>query len=141
MTPKGAVLLIEDDFDVREALGQVLEDAGYAVASAATGAEALRVLRAGYRPAVILLDLWMPDVDGPQFRAEQRRDEAIAAIPVIVVSADRGVEAKAREMGAAAFVAKPAHVDVLLRAIASAAPGAPPRRGDPRDASAAPVAR
>jgi CheY-like chemotaxis protein len=128
ISPRRPILLVEDDFDVRDALAQVLEDAGYPAVAAASGAEALRMLRAGLRPAVILLDLWMPGLDGPQFRAEQRRDPEIADIPVVVLSADRGVERKAMELGAAAFVAKPAHVDELLRVIASLA--SPPAHAD-----------
>jgi CheY-like chemotaxis protein len=60
----------------------------------------------------------MPDLDGAQFRVEQLRDPAVAGIPVVVVSADRAVERKALEIGAAAFVPKPAHVADVLRIVA-----------------------
>jgi CheY-like chemotaxis protein len=108
------LLLVEDDADVRESLGEVLRDAGYAVAWAANGADALRALRSGLRPAAILLDLMMPGVDGFEFRAAQRGDPAIAAIPVIVLSADRAIDQDARILGAAGHLPKPARVaDVL----------------------------
>jgi CheY-like chemotaxis protein len=119
------ILLVEDDFDVRDALAQVLEDSGYRVAAASNGLEALALLRAGLRPAAILLDLWMPDLDGAHFRQEQLRDPELAAIPVVVVSADRAVERKAQEIGAAAFLPKPAHVADVLRTLSRfAAPSA-----------------
>ena len=51
------------------------------------GAEALALLASGLRPAVILLDLHMPNVDGWEFRKRQLQDAALAEIPVAVVSA------------------------------------------------------
>jgi CheY-like chemotaxis protein len=57
------------------------------VATAEDGAEGLAYLRVGHRPRVILLDLMMPGVDGWDFRAEQKRDEELAHIPVIAISA------------------------------------------------------
>ncbi len=117
------VLLVEDDGDVREALADVLREHGYDVAWAADGAEAIRALRSGLRPAAILLDLMMPVMDGFQFRAEQRSDPALARIPVIVVSADRAIDRDAAALGAAAKLAKPARVDDLLATVARVASG------------------
>ncbi len=125
----GPILLVEDDFDVRDALAQVLEDSGYRVATAENGVQALSRLRAGLRPTAILLDLWMPDLDGAHFRVEQLRDPELAAIPVVVVSADRAVERKASEIGAAAFLPKPAHVADVLRTLARFAGPAAPSTG------------
>jgi len=81
------VLIIDDDGNSREALAELLADQGYDVATAEDGAEALAYLRVGHRPRVILLDLMMPGTDGWDFRAEQKRDEMLAAIPVIAISA------------------------------------------------------
>jgi CheY-like chemotaxis protein len=117
------ILLVEDDADVREALADVLQDAGYDVARAADGAEGIRALRAGLRPAAIVLDLMMPVMDGFQFRAEQRSDPDLARIPVILVSADRALDRDASAMGVAARLAKPAQVDDLLATIAQVAGG------------------
>ncbi len=115
------VLVIEDDDDVREALADVLREAGYDVAWAADGAEAIRALRSGLRPSAILLDLMMPVMDGFAFRAEQRSDPALEAIPVIVVSADRFLDRDAGALGAAASVAKPTEPGVLLSTVARVA--------------------
>jgi CheY-like chemotaxis protein len=117
------ILLVEDDDDVREALADVLREHGYDVAWAADGAEAIRALRSGLRPAAILLDLMMPVMDGFQFRAEQRSDPALAPIPVIVVSADRTLEREAQGLGAAARLSKPAPVEDLLATVARVAAG------------------
>lgn len=115
------ILLVEDDDDVREALADVLRDAGYDVAWAADGAEAIRLLRAGLRPAAIVLDLMMPVMNGFQFRAEQLSDPDLARIPVILVSADRSLDRDARAMDVAARVTKPAQVEDLLATIAQVA--------------------
>jgi CheY-like chemotaxis protein len=112
------LLLVEDDDDVREALADVLREAGYVVARAADGAEAICALRSGLRPSAILLDLMMPVMDGFQFRAEQRRDPELARIPVILVSADRTLDRDARALDVAARLAKPAQVEDLLATVA-----------------------
>jgi CheY-like chemotaxis protein len=85
--PVPSVLIIDDDSGSREALAELLVDEGYDVATAEDGAEGLAYLRVGHRPRVILLDLMMPGVDGWDFRAEQKRDEELAHIPVIAISA------------------------------------------------------
>ncbi len=116
-----SILLVEDDDDVREALVDVLRGAGYEVAWAADGAEAIRALRAGLRPSAILLDLMMPVMDGLQFRAAQRSDPALAPIPVILLSADRTIDRDARALEVAARLAKPAQVEDLLATVAKVA--------------------
>jgi len=111
------VLLVEDDFDLRDALIPVLEYDGHQVVGAANGREALEQLRSGQRPSLILLDLMMPEMDGSQFRAEQLRDPELASIPVVVVSADAYAEQKAAVLGAVACLRKPVDIDDLLEEI------------------------
>jgi CheY-like chemotaxis protein len=110
----GPVLLVEDDLDIAEAILDVLMDEGYEVAHATNGREALELLHTQPRPAVILLDLMMPEMDGPQFRAEQLRDPALSSIPVVVLSADRLVAQKAQELGVWGYVTKPLQPDQLV---------------------------
>ena len=81
------LLLIDDDEDLRESLGEALEGAGFVVFSAANGREALDSLAAGLRPDVILLDLLMPIMNGWQFCQARKNDAALTAIPVIAMSA------------------------------------------------------
>ncbi len=113
MTP-APVLIVDDDFEVRDSLGDVLLESGYQVALAADGQEALELLAGGLRPFAIILDVMMPVVDGIQFRALQRRDPAIADIPVVILSADRYVESRAGELQAAAYLTKPARIESIL---------------------------
>jgi CheY-like chemotaxis protein len=112
------VLIVEDDLDIRDALGQILEDEGYVVATAANGQEALDQLRSGAPPPrLILLDLMMPVMNGWQFRAEQMDDPALADIPVVVISADTHVGDKASQLGVNEYFRKPIEITGLLRTL------------------------
>ncbi len=115
MTERPTIFIVEDDTDTREMLGRFLELEGFAVETAANGAQALRRLEAGVRANVILLDLMMPVMDGWQFRKEQIRRAQLAAIPVIVVSAvgrDR-----IEKIDADAYLSKPVDLEELLESV------------------------
>jgi signal transduction histidine kinase/CheY-like chemotaxis protein len=105
--PGPKVLLVEDDPDMREAVEFFLAEEGYGVESAANGREALERLRAGRRPAVILLDLIMPVLDGAGFRAEQARDPDLARIPVVLLTAARDPVDRTAALGVEGYLAKP----------------------------------
>jgi CheY-like chemotaxis protein len=112
-----AVLVIDDNEDVREAVETALDLAGYTTVPAADGKAALELLRAGLQPIVILLDLMMPVMDGLEFLDAQRRDPRLAAIPVIIVSAFSRL-AEAERLGATAVLTKPVDFGELLALIA-----------------------
>lgn len=109
------ILLVEDDYGVRDALSMLLEDEGYAIASATNGKEALHLLATRTPlPDVILLDLAMPIMNGWEFRAAQQQDARLAHIPVIVLSADRSIAIKATGITADAYVGKPVLIEALI---------------------------
>jgi CheY-like chemotaxis protein len=109
------VLVVEDDFDLRDAVADALRDAGHEVLLASNGAEALAVLRnGGPRPGLILLDLMMPVMDGWEFRQKQLADPALASIPVVALSAHADV----RHFEAAENLAKPVSLQKLLDTVA-----------------------
>jgi CheY-like chemotaxis protein len=112
--PAKSILIVEDDFDIREALTQILRDEGYTVAGASNGLEAIKLLRERRDFGLILLDLMMPVMDGWQFRAEQKQDPALAAIPVLVLSADANIQHRASSIDAAGYLKKPIQLDTLL---------------------------
>jgi CheY-like chemotaxis protein len=113
-TPSGKyILLVEDDELLRGAMRMVLEWEGYRVACAGDGLEALACLRGGCRPALILLDVMLPVLDGVRFRQWQRRDPELAAVPVVVVSALEAADCPE----AAAHVRKPFAPQELLEAV------------------------
>ena len=110
--PRPPVLVVEDDHDVRVTLRGVLEDEGYEVMTAANGKDALALLEhADPKPALILLDLMMPIMDGWQLVETLRAQELFAAIPFIVHSAfvDLGLPD-----GASAVLRKPIDVDNVV---------------------------
>lgn len=116
--PDRLILVVEDDDDVRQSVGNALEDEGYRVDSAANGLEALNRLRhRGLRPDLILLDLTMPVMDGWAFRVEQLKDADLAAIPVIVFTAHGIPREVAQQLNAAGFIAKPVRLEALLSAV------------------------
>lgn len=82
------ILLVEDDSDLREAMTDMLEESGYRTVAVANGLECMEWLReAEQLPLLILLDLMMPVMDGWQVRTEQLKDERLAPIPVVILSA------------------------------------------------------
>jgi CheY-like chemotaxis protein len=109
---------VEDDFDVRDALVEILESEGREVMGAGNGLEALNQMRMGPSPCLVLLDLMMPVMDGWQFRVEQLRDPRLAVIPVVLMSADARVDQEAATLGAAAYLRKPLEVEELLEIVA-----------------------
>ena len=82
------VLVVEDDADTAEALSELLVLRGYRSAVSRNGQEALDRLRSGDRPCLILLDIMMPVKNGWDVRDEMLADRDLAAIPVVVVTAD-----------------------------------------------------
>lgn len=80
------ILVVEDDRDLREVLAESLQLEGFEVVEAVDGMDALERLRAGVRPALVVLDLVMPRMDGRQFLAALRADRALADLPVVLVT-------------------------------------------------------
>lgn len=113
------ILVIDDDREIRETLGEVLDDAGHTTVLASDGREGLQVLRRGLRPDAIVLDLMMPVMNGWDFRVEQRNDPALNEIPVVVLSASASdPEAICLELGIDTCLTKPSQLDDLLDALA-----------------------
>lgn len=103
-----AILVVEDEADVREAVAALLDVGGYAVLQAADGDEALRRLRSGVvRVVLILLDLQMPRMDGRAFRAAQLCDPDLATIPVVIMSGAADGAVAAAQLGVRVYLQKP----------------------------------
>jgi CheY-like chemotaxis protein len=82
------VLLIEDDDDIREVVGDVFEGRGMTVLRARNGRHAIGEVRArGVRPDAIILDLTMPEMDGAEFLAAQEREPLLVQVPVVIATA------------------------------------------------------
>jgi CheY-like chemotaxis protein len=111
------VLVVDDDRDIRETLQELLEGEGYEVATAQNGDAGLARARE-FRPSMILLDLFMPVVDGVEFRRRQLGEKELAEIPVVVVSAAVGVEGRITALNVAAHLEKPLDIQVLFETVA-----------------------
>jgi CheY-like chemotaxis protein len=118
---KGAgadVLILEDNDENRSFLQMLFEGQGYGVATAANGADALKWLTQHPPPAVILLDLNMPIMNGWEFCAAL--NGPLAEIPLVVLSAEADARAAARTLPApCTFIEKPAIPDVLVQTVAN----------------------
>ena len=105
------VLVVEDDAEIRDLLREVLEDEGYVVAVAEHGREALEDLERGLQPALMLVDLMMPVMNGWELL------DALAAkgstIPVTIVSA----VADRNPLPGVRVIKKPINLDVLIDAV------------------------
>ncbi|HLL24155.1 MAG TPA: response regulator [Kofleriaceae bacterium] len=113
-----AVLLVDDDDDIREAVADALVDSGHRVIHARNGKEALGALEdSNELPGLILLDLMMPVMDGAEFRVRQRAHEQWSSIPVVVLSADNTAAKRAAKMDVAACYQKPIKLGTLLDAV------------------------
>ena len=114
------VLIVDDDPDIRDALGECLRYEGYGVHAAVDGRDALDRLEFGLRPDVILLDLMMPVLNGFDVLQALKNRPDWKTIPVVVVSANRGYEAEDLE-GAVSILRKPVNVDRLIAVVEQAA--------------------
>lgn len=103
---------------MRRTLTEILQEAGYTVTGAADGQEALDCLYNAARPALIVLDLLMPVMDGWEFRRRQRQDPALAAIPLVVISGGERPPHSPGFVDAASYLLKPIDFDVLLSTVA-----------------------
>ena len=116
-TREGPILIVDDSADAREAMAALLEAKGYPVVTAAGADDALRRLRNGLAPSVILLDLLMSGKDGFAFRQEQSADPDLAAIPVVIYSGYHNVHYAALELGVAGYFQKPVDPEKFLELI------------------------
>jgi CheY-like chemotaxis protein len=107
------IMLVEDDRDIRDSLADVLTFRGYRVVPAADGLAAWERLRSGLRPAVIVLDMMMPRLDGWSFLELVATVGELAVIPVVVVSA-MPVRLDELPVRPVAGLSKPFRVDHLL---------------------------
>lgn len=114
--PGRAILVVDDDPDLRGAIADVLAEEGYLVHCAGHGGEALAHLRAPGTPtpALILLDLMMPEVSGWDFLALQQADVALAQIPVVLMSASSKAPVQGDVKGTVDAIKKPFKVEQLL---------------------------
>ena len=112
-------LLLVDDSEAVLAFGRAALSGHYQISCAQSGREALATL-SRLRPAAVLLDLSMPEMDGDEVLARMKETPALAGIPVVILSSEKGRAPACLTAGAAAFVSKPARASELIAAIGQA---------------------
>jgi two-component system nitrogen regulation response regulator NtrX len=120
MTPAKEILIVDDEVGIRELLSEILQDEGYRV-SLAENATAARAYRARERPALVLLDIWMPDTDGVTLLREWAASGQLT-MPVVMMSGHGTIETavEATKIGAFDFLEKPVGLQKLLGTVARA---------------------
>ncbi|MET0592560.1 MAG: response regulator [Polyangiaceae bacterium] len=126
-----SVLVVEDNDDIRQAIGDILEGEGYEIALAEDGERALELLSELPRPCLLLVDLVMPRLDGWQLLGMLAEDDRLATIPVVVLSAANDPKTAPIHP----ILKKPIDLDILLQIVREHCcghrnPGTPPGRGE-----------
>lgn len=108
------LLLVEDEHDIREQLRELFEEEGFQVVEARNGLEALHCLKQGLAPAIVLMDLMMPRMNGWELLQNMRRDAQIPDVPIVVTSAMGDTQLLPRDV---AFIRKPYTMEGLLDSV------------------------
>ncbi len=111
------ILIVDDEVGIRDLLSEILQDEGYTVALA-ENAETARQLRNQVRPAMVLLDIWMPDCDGITLLKEWAKAGQLN-MPVVMMSGHASIDTavEATKIGALDFLEKPIALQKLLTAV------------------------
>lgn len=110
------LLIVDDEFDIVDVLGDLLTAEGYEVVTAANGREGLTRLR-DVPIDLVLLDCMMPLVDGPEMLRLMREDERLVHVPVVMMSAAE-MRHRMQSLGCSAFLKKPFDLNTLLETVA-----------------------
>ena len=109
------LLIVDDDNDLSESLGDFLRDQGHVVRTASTGEEGLLVLRSASLPDALVLDVDMPVLGGPGMAHKMLlHDAGEEDIPILLVSGNDELPEIAKRMGTPYFLAKPCDIDTFL---------------------------
>ena len=111
------ILVVDDELGIRALLLEILSDEGHTIELAENAAQA-RAVRERMRPDLVLLDIWMPDVDGITLLKEWS-NAGLLTMPVIMMSGHGTIDTavEATKVGAIAFLEKPITLQKLLRAV------------------------
>jgi len=114
-----SILIVDDETSILQSLGGLLTDEGFEVISATNGYEALKIIDAE-SPDLVLLDIWMPGIDGIETLKEIKKSHPI--LPVIIISGHGTIETavRATKLGAYNFIEKPLSIDKVIVTINNA---------------------
>ena len=122
-----SILVVDDDDAIRLVISTLLTEEGYLVTEAVNGQAALTQLHSSTPlPCVILLDLMMPVLSGWEFLRIRQTDPVVQRIPVVAISASRGIADSVATLNVQEALAKPIDLDRLLATIQLYCPSTPP---------------
>ena len=112
------ILVVDDDYHLRNTIQLMLEEEGFVVQIAADGQEAVELAQS-QQPALIVLDMGLPLLDGYEV-AVQVRSRYGANVPVVLITADGQAQEKSQRLGATAYLRKPFDMDDLIQVVQQA---------------------
>jgi DNA-binding NtrC family response regulator len=120
-----SILVVDDEMGIRELLNEILTDEGHTVYAAESAVQA-RTIREQMRPDLVLLDIWMPDVDGITLLKEWSKTGQLT-MPVVMMSGHATIDTavEATRIGALNFLEKPIALQKLLKTVNKALESAP----------------
>ncbi len=123
---KKKVMLVDDSPTILMSMESILSKAGYQVAKASDGTEALSKLKSGEKPDLIITDLNMPQMDGITLIREARKLPGTRFTPILVLTTEsqQAKRQEARKAGATGWIVKPVPAQDLLKVIQQVMPGA-----------------
>jgi CheY-like chemotaxis protein len=110
----GPVLVVDDDEPFRTEIVEVLRRSGYAVVSAGDGREALEYLRGDNTPALVILDMMMPLMEGWSLFEAVKRDPRLASVPIVLLTCVGDSEDDMPELDVSGYLNKPVRMTKLL---------------------------
>jgi DNA-binding NtrC family response regulator len=133
-----SILVVDDEMGIRELLNEILTDEGHTVYAAESAMQA-RTIREQMRPDLVLLDIWMPDVDGITLLKEWSKTGQLT-MPVVMMSGHATIDTavEATRIGALNFLEKPIALQKLLKTVAKALESSP-KYVEPAEEKASPA--
>ena len=108
------IVIVDDDVAILDSLGAMLDLEGYEVNTFLRGSEIFKFVETVAKPNLILLDMWLCGEDGRDICRKLKSNDSTKNIPIIIMSASRGLEHTALQSGANAFIAKPFEIDEVI---------------------------
>jgi DNA-binding response OmpR family regulator len=111
------VVIVDDDNAILDSLKLMLHFEGFDVSTFCCRAEIIKFMEDSEKPHIIVLDMWLSGEDGREICRELKKNTETKDIPVIIMSASRGLNLSALECGANAFIAKPFEIDEIVKTL------------------------
>lgn len=108
------IIIVDDDLAILDSLGTMLDFEGFEVNTFEKGSEIFKCFEQSCQPNIILLDMWLSGEDGRDICRKLKNNERTKNIPILMMSASRGLGHTALQSGANDFIAKPFEIDDII---------------------------